>query len=43
MLVINLENNVQICHVMQLLQLVEEVLLLKNQFELITFKHVYKE
>jgi hypothetical protein len=43
MLVINWENGVQRFHVMLLLPLVEEVLLLKSQFEIISFKHVYRE
>lgn len=43
MLIINWGNGAQRCHVMRLLPLVEKVLLLKNHFDLIYFKHVYKE
>ena len=43
MLIINLVNDVQRCHVMRLLSLVEEVLPFLEQFDLISFKHVYME
>lgn len=43
MLVINWLNNAQRCHNLQLLPILEEVTQLKSIFNLITFRHIYRE
>ena len=43
MLVINWLNNTQRCHNIQLLPILEEVAQLKSIFNLITFRHFYRE
>ena len=43
MLVINWMNNVQRCHNLQLLPILEEVTQLKSIFNLIYFRHIYRE
>ena len=43
MLIINWLNNAQRCHNILLTPILEEVAHLKNTFNLITFRHIYRE
>lgn len=42
-IIINWENGFQRCHIIRLMPLLEEVMLLKQHFDYISFTHVYRE
>jgi ribonuclease HI len=43
MVIINWEKEIQSCHIMRLLPILEEILILNHLFDSLSFKHVYRE